>query len=191
MTSPLKVLLISGSSRQPSHTATLVNRIADVLGGFGAETTIWLLSERALPPANPKYHQVPSSHPDPLVRQLVLQAEDAGGIVLASPVYHNSYSGVLKNALDHLSIDQFHRKPVSLAGHGGNRTTQAVDHLRIVVRGLLGVALPSQVCTSNEDFEETAGVYRVASADIETRVQRMGEELILFAQTLQLLRGRA
>jgi NAD(P)H-dependent FMN reductase len=160
-----------------------------VLGASGAETTVWWLSERPLPPADPKYHHDASSHPDPAVRQLVAQAGEAGGIVLASPVYHNSYSGILKNALDHLSMDQFHRKPVGLAGHGGNRTTQAVDHLRIVVRGLLGVALPSQVCTANEDFEETPGGYRLLSSDIEARIQRVAEELILFAQTLQLLRG--
>lgn len=72
--------------------------------------------------------------------------------VLSSPVYHNSYSAVLKNALGHLSIDPLYYKQVGLPGHGNNRSARSVDPLRAVVRGLHGAAIPTQVCASSQDY---------------------------------------
>ncbi len=70
----------------------------------------------------------------------------------SSPVYHNSYSGVLKNTLDHLDIPHFRNKAVGLVSHGGDGSTQPVDHLRVVVRGLNGIATPTNVCTRKDDY---------------------------------------
>ncbi len=188
MKDQLKVVLISGSSRHPSHTASLVQAVSTGLSERGAHTCVWILSERRLPASDPSYHSDPILNPDPVVRELVREVADSDAIVLASPVYHNSYSGILKNALDHLAISQFYRKPVGLVGHGGNRTTQAVDHLRIVVRGLLGFALSSQVCTCNDDYAETAEVYRIISSDIEARIERFIDEMMLVAAMMSILR---
>jgi FMN reductase len=108
--------------------------------------------------------------------------------VLASPIHHNSFSGVLKNALDHLAIPQFRYKPVALLSHGGNRSTQAVDQLRIVARGLYAVAIPAQVCTSKQDFMETTQGYGLISEDIMERLVRLAGELMLFGNVLRELR---
>jgi NAD(P)H-dependent FMN reductase len=95
----------------------------------------------------------------------------------------------LKNALDHLTIPCFHLKPVGLASHGGNRGTQAVDHLRIVVRGLLGVAIPTQVCTGADDYKDVNGLgYVICSQSIIGRIERFTLELLTFAEHMATVR---
>jgi azobenzene reductase len=189
MTNPFQILLIGGSTRNPSYTRTLTEEVERRLAPSGAVTTHWDLRDRPLPIADPDFHADPSRHPDERVRSLVALAGSCDAFVLASPVYHNSYSGVLKNALDHLAIAQFQYKPVGLISHGGNRSTQPVDHLRIVVRGLLGVATPSQVCTAKQDYRDlgTEG-YALESPEILVRIERFTRELIAFAYQLRSLR---
>jgi azobenzene reductase len=185
MDDPLKILLIGGSVRQPSFTLTLQEEVRKALDRLGAETASWSLRESTLPIADPDFHGDPTRHTDETVRRLVTIADSCDAFVLASPIYHNSYSGVLKNALDHLSIAQFHYKPVGLTSHGGHRSPQAVDHLRIVVRGLLGVAIPTQVCTSETDYEASGGGYLLRSEDILRRIERFAGELLVFAGLLR------
>jgi azobenzene reductase len=191
MSGSLPILLLSGSTREVSCTRVLAETIEAHLGALGAETFHWDLRERPLPIADPNYHHDPSCHPDPAVRDLVHLAAGASGFVLASPIYHNSYSGVLKNALDHLSIGQVQLKPVGLASHGGHRSPQAVDHLRIVVRGLLGLAIPTQVCTSGEDFCEGRPGAPLSNQGILQRIDRFALELVALAgATGPLRQGR-
>jgi hypothetical protein len=80
---------------------------------------------------------------------------------------------------------------VALASHGG-RSTQAVDPLRIVVRGLLGIAIPTQVCTQEADFAGEPGedgLYAVTDPDIQARIARQADQLLLFAKHLGALRA--
>ena len=181
-------LLIIGSPRVPSHTDALVRCIGDALEVRGMRTEYWTTSFPALPLADPRYHRDPSSHPDPNVRDLVAHAERADAFVLGSPIYHSSYSAVLKNALDHLANRHFAYKPVGLASHGGGRTSQAVDHLRIVVRSLNAMATPTQVCTQDSDYEGD-GPFVVADALIRSRVARMANELDVLARSLRVERS--
>jgi NAD(P)H-dependent FMN reductase len=155
---------------------------------LGASTYLWDLGARPLPNADPRYHHDPDQHPSPEVRELVDRAHQADGILLSSPVYHNSYSGILKDAIDSLAIPQFQYKAVGLLSHGGDRSTQAVDHLRIVTRGLLGVATPTQVCTRREDFTQSEASLVLGNADIIARVERFCVEFMQFSATMRVLR---
>ena len=50
--------------------------------------------------------------------------------VLGTPNYHGSYSGILKNALDHLTMDDFKMKPVGLIGNsGGIVSSEPLSHM--------------------------------------------------------------
>jgi NAD(P)H-dependent FMN reductase len=181
----LQVMLLSGSVREPSHTRSLVESVASRLAERGAATVHWDLGRTPLPIADPEFHSDPLLHTQPRVRKLVELAIASHCFVLGSPIYHNSYSGVLKNALDHLTIRCFQLKPVGLVSHGGNRSTQAVDHLRIVTRGLLGVAIPTQVCTADQDYDQTAAQdYAISCAAVGDRIDRFTHELLSFAQAL-------
>ncbi|HLA10545.1 MAG TPA: NADPH-dependent FMN reductase [Pyrinomonadaceae bacterium] len=188
MTAPVQILLISGSAREPSYTRTLTKVVQQVLIERGAETVHWDLRQSPLPIADPSFHEDPSRHTSAKVRRLVAHATASDAFILASPIYHNSYSGALKNALDHLAIPQFHHKPVGLISHGGDHSPQAVDHLRIVVRGLLGTAIPTQVCTAVQDYSDRAQGYELVSPAIINRIDRLVTELLVFARMFRLVR---
>ena len=189
MTDPFQILLISGSTREPSFTRTLTTKVQEALIQRGAQTVLWDLRNSPLPIANPEFHSDPTQHTNSKVRRFVVHAAKADAFILASPIYHNSYSGTLKNALDHLAIAQFYYKPVGLLSHGGDRSTQAVDHLRIVVRGLRGTAISTQVCTGLADYSGSGpDGYQLVSPAISDRIDRLVTELLVFAQVLRLVR---
>lgn len=183
----ITVLIICGSTRTPSHTRTGLKEIERLLlTKESVKTYFWDLRDKVLPIANPAYHKKPQENPDEKVRRLVELASEADAFMLGTPVYHNSYSGVLKNALDHLTIQQFIGKSVGLLAHGDERTViQACDHLRIVVRGLSGIAIPIQVATIDTDFKEIGNNYQLDNAEIPHRLGLMVDQLLFFTDRLR------
>lgn len=191
MTYQTSAFLLAGSMQRPSYTHALLAAIAARLGATeGTKTEIWDLRTRPLPIADPAYHRNPEDHPNDDVRAFVAAADSANAIVLATPIYHNGVSGVLKNALDHLAIRHFYLKPVGLASHGGSGTTQAVEQLRIITRGMLGYAIATQVCTAREDYtfsEHGEGIALTATPLVQ-RVDLFCRELMVMAHVMTYAR---
>jgi azobenzene reductase len=182
----MKVLLLAGSSGAPSHTLGGIKEIEKQLEKVNIKTDLWNLKEENLPFADAKYHKCPADYPDEIVKRLVISANEADAIVLGTPNYHNSYSGLLKNALDHLNMDHFYMKPVGLFTHsGGIRSTEPLTQLRIVTRGLLGVAIPMQVSTCNEDYKWINNEYEITNEALRDRIASFCEQLIQFTLKLK------
>jgi NAD(P)H-dependent FMN reductase len=88
-----------------------------------------------------------------LLRRRVAEAD---AVVLATPVYHGSFSALLKNALDHLLSDAFAGRPVGLIANGGGPRSGGIacEQLRSVVRALGGWSTPTHVAISGGDFAD-------------------------------------
>ncbi|MEV5989553.1 NADPH-dependent FMN reductase [Streptomyces sp. NPDC052051] len=97
------------------------------------------------------YDRPPPGSQTALLRARVAAAD---GALLATPVYHGSYSALLKNALDHLKGDALAGRPAGLiaAGGGPRGAGTACDQLRTVVRALGGWATPTHVATTAADL---------------------------------------
>jgi NAD(P)H-dependent FMN reductase len=109
------------------------------------------------------------------------RVRSADAIVLGTPLYHGSYSGVLKDALDLLASDGFDDKPVGLVSHGAGirACTLPCEHMRAIVRAMGGVSTQSQIGTTKSDFESNAeGTRTLVNPDILARVETMARELI-------------
>ena len=175
MTNKPNILLIAGTIHRPSYTQALIRAIGECLQARGAEIVEWDLVEKPLPIADPEFDGIPQHHPDVNVRALVHAANVADAFVWGSPVYHNSYTGVLKNALDSLGDDQFAGKPVGLVAHKG---IQPLDHLRIVTRSLGAYAITRQVVTHKGDFVKIENGYRLQSETLTHRINVFCDELL-------------
>lgn len=185
------ILVLPGSLRRPSYSHSLAAAIRAAIEEREVRCTLWDLRTDPLPLADPDYHHRPHEHPAEEVRRFVEVAQEASGFVLVTPIYHNGVSGVLKNALDLLTIPQLLFKPVGLASHGGARTTQAVEQLRIITRGLLGTAITTQVCTARGDFRaepDADGYHPLVHEEIAQRVERFSNELIIMARLMPTAR---
>lgn len=79
------------------------------------------------------------------------------GIILSTPEYHGSVSGVLKNALDLLEFEHVEGKVFALIGVlGGVSSTNAINTLRTICRHLHAWVIPDQMVIpfAHEAFNE-------------------------------------
>lgn len=145
----------------------------------GATTVLIDLREWTLPFCGAPFS--PQEFPD--VARLRDTIRGAQGLIWATPEYHGSFSGVLKNALDLLTIDDFSGKMVGLLGvaAGSIGAGNALSHLRTVGRQLHAWVLPAQVslASSYQAFNEDG---TLKSADVDKRLREMGRDVARFAQ---------
>ncbi len=190
-TTPFQIVLVAGSAEHPSRTRTNLDVLANILQSLGATTHIWDLFDDPLPLFDSRYYPDPYANASEAVRRFAGLADQADAFAWGSPVYHNSFSGILKNALDSLSIQQFRNKPVALVSCGNSERTgsQPCDHLRIVARGLLAIAIPTQVITLPSDFTFAQGRYHLTNEALQERIVRLAEELIAYATIMRPLRS--
>lgn len=187
----MRIIVISGSLNGSSYTRELCSEVIRSLkDNFSCDASLWDLRKQALPFHNPRYHHAKLEELPTKLRVFRMAVYNADAVVFASPVYHNSFSGVLKNAIDHLTIEVMQYKPTGLLSHGGNRSPQAVDHLRIIMRGVHSVAIPTQVCTDKGDYSNTKGTIKVTSPDILNRISRFNQELIHYTVLFQAYRKK-
>lgn len=106
-------------------------------------------------------------------------AEEADALIIGTPNYHTSFSGVLKNLLDHLSTDEFEMKPVGLfCVSGGMRNTDPLTQLRLVMRGLHGLVIPTQISAADIDFKkEESGQPYLENQEVRERISVMIDSL--------------
>ena len=185
-TSP-SVLLICGSIAEKSHTNALLHYIENLLQEKNASTRFWDLRIQPLIIAQPEYHHDPSKSPNEQVRTFSAAVEKADAIILGSPLYHGSYSGVLKNALDNLKSDAFKNKPIGLVSNssGPRAGISACEHLRIVVRTLYGYALQSHIGTYRSDYTEEPTKYVLNDTEIQDRCHHFVDELLKLEKLLK------
>lgn len=150
----MRIMLICGSLRQKSCTRAALQVAAEALTRSGVEIDFYDLGEHRFPLYDP---DLDDRHPAE-VQDFCSKARQANGFIIGTPEYHNGMSGALKNAIDYLGSAEFRGKPVGLlcAAGGGKGGMNGLNDMRIVVRGILGLALPEQVAVDEDDFDENA-----------------------------------
>jgi FMN reductase len=78
----------------------------------------------------------------------------ADGVIFASPVYRGSFTGALKNLLDHLPLESLAGKPVGIIAMGATQHHfLGVDwHLRDVLAWFGALLVPTSVYLASADF---------------------------------------
>ena len=78
----------------------------------------------------------------------------ADGLIVASPVYRGSFTGALKNLLDHLPLESLATKPIGIVAMGATpHHFLGVDwHLRDVLAWFGALVVPTSVYLVSADF---------------------------------------
>ncbi len=174
MSTAVHVVALCGSRRDDSKTRIACRTALDAAADAGASTALLDRREYELPPLDT---DVSDAGDAPALRTGV---EEADAILLATPDYHGSYSGVLKNALDYLGRDEFAGKTVGLLEvAGGAFPTPAMAHLRAVCRTLNAWTLPLEVGIPRS--HETVADDRIADDAVLERGSRLGRHLVDYA----------
>ena len=177
--SDLNVVGICGSLRKDSYTRMALQVALEGAQEFGVKTNLIDLRDYNLVFCDG--NQDEKAYPED-VHKLRSEVAAAQGIILGTPNYHASFSGVLKNALDLMGFDEFEGKMVGLVGvSGGNRgAADALNSLRTIGRVLHAWVAPQQVSIPEAwKYFDQAG--NLKDAGFENRVKEVGRQVAKFA----------
>lgn len=138
----VKIVGINGSLRPGSYSAMALEVAISRVGALGVETEIIDLRKLSLPFCNGGDDY--SDYPD--VAKMQQTVKSAAGLILATPEYHGSVSGVMKNALDLMSFEELSGKVAGLISVlGGQSNSNALNDLRIILRWVHAWVIPEQI----------------------------------------------
>src|ERR671932_490058 len=134
---PIYVLGLGGSLRRPSESEVALRMALRGAEDAGAEIDIITAEGLELP-----LYPSPKMDEHPAVVRLLAAARRADGLILASPAYHGTMSGALKNALDYFQFLAHDVPPyldgraigVLSTGAGTQAAVQTVNALRDVAQ---------------------------------------------------------
>ena len=153
MTRPLRIVAVSGGLQRPSRAAALAEHLLDLIGeGMPCDQHLIELGELAPQLAGALRR---SQLPETVERQLAA-VEQADVLVVATPVYRGSYTGLFKHFFDFIDQDALIDTPILLAATGGSeRHALMIDHqLRPLFSFFQARTLPLGVYATDRDFAE-------------------------------------
>lgn len=165
MSRKLKVVAVSGSLQRPSRTLALVDEILVHLGAdLAIEVQVIELGEIGPEFAGALYR----TDLPPAVLDDIAAIEGADLLVVASPVYRASYTGLFKHLFDFVHQDALIDVPVLLAATGGSdRHALVIEHqLRPLFAFFQTLTLPLGIYASEADFTN----YQVSSPALRARI---------------------
>lgn len=138
----VKIVGIGGSLRSDSYSMQALQLAAKRAESLGAEVEILDLKEMTLP-----FCDGGSDYPDyPDVDVMRTAVTAADGLMIATPEYHGSVSGVIKNALDLMSFDHLDGKVTGMISVlGGQSNSNALNDLRVIMRWVHAWVIPEQI----------------------------------------------
>ena len=168
-----RVVVLTAGLRQPSSSRLLADRLASATEsalrerGERVELEIVELREYARDLTNHLLTGFPAARLAELIRRVV--AADA--LIVVSPIFSGSYSGLFKTFFDVLDPEVLVGKPVLIGATGGTaRHSLALEYaLRPLFSYLRTVVLPTAVYAASEDWG--------SDAQLSARVDRAAGEL--------------
>ena len=169
-----RIVVIAGGLSVPSSTRLLADQLGDAVEraveARGAEVEVEVVELRPL--AHALADHLLTGFPTGDLAAAIDRVRRADGLVVVTPVFAASYSGLFKTFFDVLDKDALDGKPVLVAATAGTaRHSLVLEHaLRPLFSHLHAVVVPTGVFAATEDFGGTDGV-------LQKRVERAAAEL--------------
>lgn len=151
MTHPLRVVAVSGGLQRPSKSAFLAEHLLDLIAGeVPCQQRLIEMGEIAPLLAGAVWRSQLSD----MVEQELAAVEHADVLVVVTPVFRGSYTGLFKHFFDFIHQDALIDKPVLLAATGGSeRHALVIDHqLRPLFSFFQARTLPLGIYATDKDF---------------------------------------
>ncbi len=165
-----RIAVVSSGLSVPSSTRLLADRLAAAtMAALGDEVTLDVVELRTL--AHPLADRLLTGFASDELAAAIQTLREADGVIVVTPVYAASYSGLFKTFLDVLDPGLLDGTPVLIAATAGTaRHSLVLEHaLRPVFAYLRAVVVPTAVFAATDDFG--------ADADLSGRVDRAAGEL--------------
>lgn len=190
-----RILAFAGSTRKDSYNKKLLRIAVEAAQKAGAEVRVIELSDYPMPLYDgdlEKEQGIPENG-----RKLMDLMLEHQGLLIASPEYNTSISGVLKNSIDWTSrpiegiaeeLKVFDGKVACLmsASTGGLGGVRGLAALRLILGNSKVIVLPRQVIIprANEAFEEDGSL---KDKKKQAAVEHLGKSLVEILQKLNCI----
>lgn len=147
----MKLVVVSAGLSVPSSTRLLADRLANAtVGRTSAEVRVIELRDLAVEIA----HNLTNGFPGRALADALDAVAAADGLIVVSPVFTASYSGLFKSFFDVLDKEALAGKPVLIAATGGTaRHSLVLEHaMRPLFAYLRAVVVPTAVYAASEDW---------------------------------------
>jgi len=172
----LNVLGVGSSMRQGSYSTAALNMILDMAKGNEAETKLLDLRQTNLPML---YAVKDDTHEIGQVTELV---EWADAYILATPDYHGSMSGSLKNFLDYF-WSEFAGKTFGYIVASHEKGLTVMDQMRTAVRQCYGWSIPYGISINPEaDFNDKK---EVINRKLWSRLDMLARDLVVYGKLIR------
>ncbi|MFF3333414.1 FMN reductase [Streptomyces sp. NPDC002888] len=147
----MKLVVVSAGLSVPSSTRLLADRLAAATTErTPAEVRVVELRDLAVEIA----HNLTNGFPGRNLATAIDAVTGADGLIVVTPVFSASYSGLFKSFFDVIDPDALSGKPVLIAATGGSaRHSLVLEHaLRPLFAHLRAVVVPTAVYAASEDW---------------------------------------
>ena len=176
----MKLVVVSAGLSVPSSTRLLGDRLAAAVGRrTPVDIEVVELRELAVEIA----HNFTNGFPGRKLSAALDAVTEADGLIVVTPVFSASYSGLFKSFFDVLDKDALAGKPVLIAATGGTaRHSLVLEHaLRPLFAYLRAVVVPTGVYAASEDW---------GAEGLDGRIERAAGELAALMGGLSGLSAR-
>jgi FMN reductase len=174
-TTRLRILGVAGSTRPNSYSTRALKIALEHAEAQGAEARLLELGKTVIPLYGPGAQE----------SQELGQASEAvswaDAFILASPDYHGSMSGTLKNFLDYF-YEEFAGKVFGYIVASHEKGLTVMEQMRTAVRQCYGWSMPYGVSIHGEqDF----GGEKITNERIAKRVKMMSRDLVVYGSLVR------
>ena len=175
MKNTFNVLGVAGSTRQGSYSTRALKIALEHAKKHSAEVRLLDLSTIVLPLYDPS---APASKEVERAAEAIAWAD---AFILASPDYHGSISGALKNFLDHF-YEEFAGKMFGYIVASHEKGLTVMDQMRTAVRQCYGWSMPYGISTNGpQDFTGQETV----NTKLSSRLRMMTRDLVVYGRLVR------
>jgi NAD(P)H-dependent FMN reductase len=175
MKDTFNVLGVAGSTRQASYSTRALKIALEYAKKHGAEVRLLDLNKTVLPLYDPT---APASKE---IERVAEEISWADAFVLASPDYHGSMSGALKNFLDYF-YEEFAGKVFAYIVASHEKGLTVMEQMRTAVRQCYGWSMPYGVSINGpQDFTRE----EIGNARLSNRLRMMARDLVVYGKIIR------
>lgn len=184
---------IGGTTRKGSSSEMVLRAALAEAEKLGARTMLIAGPDLVLPLYAPE-----DPTRDPAAQKLITALKEADGVIISSPGYHGSISGMVKNALDYIEDIRDDARPYLdgravgciACAYGWQATGSVLAALRSIAHALRGWPTPLGIAVNslNELFDEDGACI---DKPLASQLRIMAEQVMTFADRTQAMKACA
>ena len=173
---PLKVLGVGSSMRKDSFSTETLKIILNKVNKNGGETRLLNLYSNPLPMYTTEFNEKLGG-----IKHVVELVNWADAIILATPDYHGSMAGSLKNFLDYFWAE-FAGKTFGYLCSSHEKGLTVMDQMRTAIRQCYGWSLPYGISiNSSQDFNKDR---EITNEQLLGRLESFARDLVVYGSLI-------